>query len=290
MIASWVFFAFIGSLFQAAFVETNRIFKADARLLNFWHVVLVLLLFVPLLPYMTWPQDRGFYVMAFLVAFGMGISMQILFALARQHNGRVSSMYMPLEVVVAYGLWFAFYPPAAELYQADPYRQTGIFLAFCLFSIAILLIRRNDTGWNALMAVIPVALFFGLRAVFTKIALLDAGAQVISHTLTFTFLIYLGILPLAYALLLANGGFRKASSFPPLKPAILCAIFALASFVCYTAGVALAANPAYVAMIFMMVPVWLLLLHILTGVRDDASPWAGTVMIAGAAILVWFAT
>ncbi len=289
MVASWVLFAFIGSLFQAAFVETNRIFKADARLLNFWHVVLVLVLFVPLIPYMIWPAERSFYLLAMLVAFGMGISMQILFSLARQHNGRVSSMYLPLEVVVAYGLWFAFYPPAMELYQADPYRQTGIFLAFCLFSISLLLIRRNDIGWNAFMAVIPVAIFFGLRAVFSKIAMLDAGGDVIGYTLSFTFLIYLGILPLAYGLLLANGGFKKAAPFPPIKPAIFCAIFALVSFICYTIGVTLAANPAYVAMIFMMVPVWLLLLHIVTGVRDDASPWAGTVMIAGAAILVWFA-
>ncbi len=289
MIASWMFFALVGSLFQAAFVETNRVFRADARLLNFWHVVLVLVLFIPLIPYMAWPDDRIFYALAIVVAFGMGISMQILFTLARHHNGRVSSMYMPLEVVVTYGLWFAFYPPAIEVYQADPYIQTGIFLAFCLFSMALLLIRRNDIGWNAFVAVIPVAVFFGLRAVLSKIAMLvGAETDIVGHTLTFTFVIYLAILPLAAFLLKANGGFAKRAALPPLKAGFLCAIFSLLSFLCYMMGVNLAANPAYVVMMFMMVPVWLLLLHILTGVKDEASPWAGMVMIAGAAVLIWF--
>lgn len=289
MIASWMFFALVGSLFQAAFVETNRVFRADARLLNFWHVVLVLVLFIPLIPYMAWPEQRSFYVLAVIVAFGMGISMQILFSLARHHNGRVSSMYMPLEVVMTYGLWFAFYPPAIEVYQADPYKQTGIFLAFCLFSISLLLIRRNDIGWNAFIAVIPVAVFFGLRAVLSKIAMLvGAESDIVGHTLTFTFIIYLAILPLAGFLLMANGGFAKRAPLPPLKAGFLCAVFSLLSFLCFMMGVNLAANPAYVVMMFMMVPVWLLLLHILTGVKDDASPWAGMVMIAGAAVLIWF--
>lgn len=285
----WILFALLGSLFQAAFVETNRIARADARLLNFWHVIMVLVLFVPLTPYMAWPDDTSFYALALAVSVGMGISTQILFALARAHNGRVSSMYMPLEVVVAYGLWFAFYPPAMEAYQFDSYRQTGVFLAFCLFSISLLLIRRNDIGWNAFMAVIPIAIFFGLRAVFSKIAMMGAGEDIIGHTLSFTFIVYLGIVPLAYLLILANGGFARAAPVPPFKAGFLCAFFALAAFLCYTLGVTLASNPAYVVMTFMLVPVWLLLLHIVTGVRDDASPWAGTVMIAGAAVLIWFA-
>lgn len=284
----WMMFALAGSLFQAAFVETNRIFKADARLLNFWHVVMVLVLFVPLVPYMAWPSGKLFYMLAFLVAFGMGISMQILFNLARNHNGRVSSMYLPLEVLVAYGLWFAFYPEAMDVYRGDNYTQTGIFLAFCLFSISLLLLRRSDIGWNTFMAVIPVAIFFGLRAVFSKIAMFDAGADVIGHSLSFTFLIYLGILPLAAFLLHADGGFGKKHAFPPLRAGFLCAIFALASFVCYVIGVSQAANPALVAMVFMLVPVWLLIFHLLIGFKDDANPWAGMFMIAGAVVLIYF--
>ncbi len=139
------------------------------------------------------------------------------------------------------------------------------------------------------MAVIPIAIFFGLRAVFSKIAMMGAGEDIIGHTLSFTFIVYLGIVPLAYLLILANGGFARAAPVPPFKAGFLCAFFALAAFLCYTLGVTLASNPAYVVMTFMLVPVWLLLLHIVTGVRDDASPWAGTVMIAGAAVLIWFA-
>ncbi len=288
MLTSWMFFALIGSLFQAAFIETNRIFKADARLLNFWHVVMVLVLFIPLIPYMTWPADRMFYALALMISVGMALSMQVLFALARNHNGRVSSMYMPLEVVFTYGLWFTFYPEAMDAYRGHEYLQTGVFLAFCLFSISLLLIRRSDIGWSAFMAVIPVAIFFALRGVFSKIALDGAGLDVISYSLTFTFVVYLGILPLSAALVKVNGGFDRMAPFPPIKAGFVCALFALLSFVFYVIGVTQAANPAYVTMIFMMVPVWLLILHIMTGVKDDASPWAGTVMIAGAMVLIWF--
>lgn len=288
VLSSWFIIALVGSLFQAAFVETNRIFRADARLLNFWHVVFVLLLFVPLIPYMSWPSGQLFYVLAFIVAFGMGISTQILFGLARNHNGRVSSMYMPLEVVFAFALWTTFYPAAADEYAHDPYTQTGIFLAFCIFSISLLLIRRSDIGWNSFMFVIPVAIFFALRTVFSKVAMIGAGEGVISHALTFAFLIYLGILPLSAFLVRANGGFSTFGQLPPLKASFLCAFFALVSFLCFTISVTVAANPAYVPLVFMMVPVWLLILHLVTGVRDDASPLAGLTMVAGAAILLWF--
>lgn len=285
---SWLLFALIGSVFQAAFIETNRVFKIEARQLNFWHVLILLGLFIPLFPYMVWPADSGFYIFALMIAIGMAISMQILFNLARHHNGRVSSMYMPLEVVVAYGLWFAFYPPAMEVYRHDLAAQGGIFIAFCLFSISLLLLRRSDMGWSAFMAVIPVAVFFGLRAVFSKIALLDAGEDVFGQTLTFTFVTYLGILPVSAFLLQMNGGFRRFPPMPSLKAGFLCAVFALASFLCYLMGVSLAANPALVVMMYMLVPVWLLLLHILIDVRDDASPGAGMGLIAGAMVLIWF--
>lgn len=287
-LSSWILFAVLGSLFQAAFVETNRIARVDARVLNFWHVAMVLVLFIPLIPYMAWPEDRTFYAFALAVSMGMGISTQILFGLAKSHNGRVSSMYMPIEVLVVYGLWFAFYPPSMEIYQHDPMAKTAIFLSFCLFSASLLLIRRNDIGWNAFMAVLPVALFLGLRAIFAKIAMMDAGADIIGHTLSFTFIVYVGILPLAAALVMANGGFARAAPIPPFKSGFLCAFFALGSFICYTLGVTLASNPAYVIMVFMMVPVWLLLLHVISGVQDDASPWAGMLMIAAAAVLIWF--
>lgn len=288
MITSWMLFALIGSLFQAGFVEANRVFKVDGRVLNFWHVIIILILFLPAIPYMAWPSDRMFYVLALIVAFGMTISMQILFNLARNHNGRVSSMYLPLEVVVTYGLWMTFFPDSITSFQNSFIAQNGTYLAFCLFSIALLLIRRNDIGWTAFMAVIPVAIFFAIRAVLTKVALMDVGPDIIGHTLTFTFVIYLGILPFAAFLLNAEGGFGKKASLPPIKASIMCAFFAVASLVFYVIGVHQAANPAYVTMIFMLVPVWLLVLHILTGVRDDASPWAGMVMIAGAMILIWF--
>lgn len=288
MITSWMFFALVGSLFQAGFVEANRIFRVDARLLNFWHVVAILVLFIPLIPYMSWPDERSFYWLAMAVAFGMAISMQILFGLARRHNGRVSSMYLPLEVAITYGLWFALYPTTAEIYNYNPMLQNATFLAFCLFSMSLLMIRRNDIGWSAFIAVIPVAIFFAVRTVFSKIALTDIGDDMIGHTLSFTFLIYLGVLPIAGLLLKFNGGFSKTASLPPIKASIICAFLALLSFVFYMLGVTLAPNPAFITMIFMLVPVWLLLVHILTGVEDDASPWAGMVMIIGGMVLIWF--
>lgn len=287
MFTSWMFFGLLGSLFQAAFVETNRVFKVEARQLNFWHVLIILVLFIPLLPYMDWPSDSSFYIFALTIAIGMAISMQILFNLARHHNGRVSGMYMPLEIVVAYGLWFAFYPEAMSVYRGDPVAQGGIFMAFCLFSLSMLMLRRNDAGWGAFLAVLPVAVFFGLRAVFSKIALMDAGENLLGQTLTFTFIIYLGILPISAFLLQANGGVRRLTTLPSLKAGFLCAIFALAAFLCFLMGVNLAANPALVIMMFMLAPVWLMLLHILIDVRDDASPWAGIGLIAGAMILIY---
>jgi drug/metabolite transporter (DMT)-like permease len=55
---------------------------------------------------------------------------------------------------------------------------------------------------------------------------------------------------------------------------------------CYFIALMLAPNPAYVSMVALLAPVWLLIYHRVAGIKDDASPVAGTVLVLSAFLLM----
>ena len=50
---------------------------------------------------------------------------------------------------------------------------------------------------------------------------------------------------------------------------------------------AYAVNPGFPSVIGMLSPIWIMVYHRGRGINDDASPWAGLIMILGAILLAY---
>ena len=119
---NWIVFCILASLLQSGFSETNRIYKIEAKLLNLLHAFFSLVLLLPLLLFTSFPSEISFYVCAFTsgVIVSYGCIKQL--DLASQFNGRVSSMYIPIEAVVSFVIW-ALISPLSILWLLDqPFR------------------------------------------------------------------------------------------------------------------------------------------------------------------------
>ena len=66
----------------------------------------------------------------------------------------------------------------------NPLNALGIAVAFLIFMFSIQFIRKNDAGWAALLAVIPIAVLYSVMSVISKIAL-EQGELAVRYILEF---------------------------------------------------------------------------------------------------------
>lgn len=169
----WLVFCVLASIFQAGFSETNSVYKIDAYRLNLLHAFFAILVLLPLLAICVWPQALSFYVYAILSGFIIGFGCAMQLSIASKHNGRVSSMYIPLEAFVAFTLWAMLYPLVLSNIFESWLSIIGLVLSFAICAASLLYIRKNRLGFSNFLLVVPIGIGYGINAVFAKLALID---------------------------------------------------------------------------------------------------------------------
>ena len=283
---SWVLLAFGFSFINAAFNMANRWFRMDGLRLNFWRMGLTVAALTPVMFILPWPQPSLFYPAAVLLGVGTLFSQKIRFNLAAQHNGRVAVMFIPVTVVVSFVLWALAEPTVLQDYMNQPLKVLGIFACLAVVMGAMLSLRRNDLGWRLFLVVAPLGVLHALMDVFNKLALESTGTWL--SALVFIYVAMFAGFLLAGALLYQAGQHPDAPLRPPgmLRAASIMAALGLVGYFRVLNAVRMAPSPAYVSAVAMLSPVWMMVVHKLLGVRDDASPLAGLVMLLGALGLV----
>ena len=284
----WFIFAVLHSVFQAGFNELNRIYKIDSWQLNFLHGLFSFLLLSPAIIFI-WPLVTWHLVgAAFIIASFITVGSQAQIFMSAQHNGRVSSMWRPVSIFVAFIFWIGLFPETAKSYMEDPKSLTLILVSFALIIFSIVLIRRNDIGWRAFLLIGPIGVLYGLTAVISKYAL--DGEQTFMQALSFTLIVYFFMLLFSLGAMIAKGKVDRDLLSPVnVKAGILISIASVVSYIFIVLSFVEAPNPAFANVIGSLSPVWIMVYHRFVGIKDNASPIAGLVMIFAAVILL-FAT
>ena len=282
---SWAFFAFALSFTMAFFSESNRHFKLDGFRLNFWRMCMALVILTPITFYIDWPAPSLFYPVAVLAGVVMVISHALRFNMAAKHNGRVATLYMPVQAFLAFFLWVLTDSNSLAQYLEHPI-QALVVLA-CLFAVtgAMFTIRQNDASWQAFLTVAPIGVMFAVMDVLAKTVLMDIDVM---RSGVAYILVATSSAVVVSAAFLSMRRHRWRSMTPPgmFKAASVLSVTGLIGFFCFINAVSRAPNPGYVAAVVMLAPVWLMIYHKLTGVKDDASPLSGLIMIIAAIVLV----
>ena len=131
----------------------------------------------------------------------------------------------------------------------------------------------------------PIGVRYGLTSVISKYALNDD--QVLMQTASFALMVYFFMFLFSLAAVVAKRKLnRDLFSFSNAKVGVLISIASVLSYLCIVLSIVSAPNPAFSNVIGSLSPVWIMVYHRFVGVKDNASPVAGLVMILASVLLI----
>jgi|GEM_PF-5579318 len=281
----WLPLAVASSLVVANNVEINRRARQDSFRLHIWRTILAAMFWLPLALRQPWPHDGLFYAAAMFGGVAMIIGFVIQTELAKKHNGRVAILYMPLKAVLVFVVWAAVDSQARAHMMGEPWATLGVMVCLAVMIGSLGEFRKHDVSWESLKAVMPIVVIYGASDLLTRVVIDPA----VLHERLIVFLSVAMCTSAFVSLMLWPWRPRRELPFATKKLVKAGAFAALGSSinqVCYASAVVLAPSPAYAGMIVLLSPVWLLVYHRMVNIHDDASPVAGTVMVAAAIILM----
>lgn len=281
----WVIYGILHSMFRAAFAETNRVYRVNGWHLTFWHALFGTVILAPFSPFMNWPTNMEFYLAAILIALIFSIGNVMQMTLAGQRRGRLASIYMPLEAMVAMLIWAIVAPGTIAYYTDNLLVAGGVLLGLFVSTVALFRVRANDASLPNFLLVLPVAMTYAISGVVIKLVLNDA--EILSTALSFVlinFCVMSAVMGLV--LLLKKMATKEMAEVRVLKAGVLTGLFGVLAYFTFVVSLVYVPNPGYTSMFAMLMPVWMFVVHKFIKVDDDAKPLATAGIVAGIVILV----
>ena len=280
----WAVFAVVAGLTYCVQTEMNKNYKIDGFALNTFRALFSVLLLLPVIPFMEWPDLPAYYLVVILEAAISIVCMTAQYNLAAKRSGRVACLHQPIALMLTFVFWLMLEEDQRQFLLQNPLNAAGIAFAFLLFMFSIQFIRKNDAGWSALLAVIPIAVLYAIMTVVSKVALQN-GETLLEISLNFVFLCNVLMFLMSFPLYYTQKYFKRVATADMLKISGV-AFFHTVSWVFACVAIILTPNPAYVGVITGLAPIWFMLYYKFKGIQDDASPWAGLCMALAAIIIM----
>ena len=282
----WLFALFAGWAYCVQ-IEINKGFQLSGLHLNTLRSLIAAALMLPLLPLMEWPSLPAFYLVIIIEAAISVVCMVAQYNLAARKSGRVACMHQPIALVLTFLFWLMLDPVQRAFLAENPKNAAGIGLAFIIFIFSVQFTRKNDAGWEALLAVVPIAVLYSAMAVISKLAL-EHGETLLNISLTFVFLTNIFMFLMSMPVLYSRRVVALIPNAKALKGATLVAFFHTLSWVLACIAIIMTPNPAYVSVITGLAPIWFYIYYRMRRIPDDASPVAGVFMMIASFMVLLF--
>ena len=281
----WLVLALASSLLTAQNVESNRRAKQDGFRLNFWRMTMASCFWLPLALLEKWPTNWLFYGAAMFGGVAMIIGFTIQNNLATKHNGRVAILHGPMKAVVVFMLWACIDQNARDHLFARPLITIGVVACLATMVLALAQFRKNDVSWSSFQAVLPIVVVYAMADLLARLSI----APDVLHERLVVFLFVVALTSASVSLLIWPWRPNPQIPFiskPLIRHSVRAALTSMANQVCFFIALVTGPSPAYVSLIGLLAPVWLLVYHRVAGVKDDANPMAGTMLVLVAIILM----
>lgn len=283
----WLILALMFSMASAVFSGINRSYKLEGFRLNFYRMAWSFLLLSPLILLLEWPKPSFFYAAAMLHGMAMVIGSAVVLNMASRHNGRIATMFIPVQIFVAFMLWLAVSPDMWAQYLLQPANLIYIALPFALMTYCLFNMRKVDASFALFLQIAPIGVMYAFADLFAKLTMGDTG---IMTTFIYLYVVFgTGLLCATPFLFIPT--LRIKPEEPLLMPNMLRAGFLLAlagmaGFGFFLFALRLSPNPAYVTAIGTMTPVWIMLYHKYHGIPDEGDTRTALLMVVSAIMLV----
>ena len=281
----WLLAALGSSIMTSANAELNRRHQQEGFRLNFWRTLIAAGVWLPLALVQPWPSEVGFYAAAVFGGLGMIVGNVIQNTLSARHNGRVAILWMPMKALLVFFVWAAIDSQARSTFISNPLTAAAILACFGLMVMALNTMRSNDASWKAVKMVIPVAVLYGFSDIFSRLVITP---DQLAGRLEIYFCVATLVSAGASLLLFPFRPNRELPWYTPalLKAGALAAVQSTVNQTCFFIALILGPNPAYVSMIILLAPLWLVIYHRVRGIPDHSNPIAGLVMALAALMLM----
>jgi len=292
---SWIVYGLVHGLMRAALIETNIIQRLDGLRLSFWQVVFSALIFQSawVAIGMPAPHDIGlsklisayFYLAAFIVGIIFVTGLLIQNKLSEQNQGRITGFSVPIEAVAATLIWLAAGGSLAASGLADPVSALLIALAFVLGISGLLRLRSHDVRSVTIMLVcVAIGLTYATSGIGAKIIINHAAP--LEGAVSFLSGAHVAmVLVLGLACIVKGKADRAIFNRKLVLTGLISGILGAAAYMTFIMSVVMAPNPGYISLLAMLIPVWLMIFHKLTGRPEAANPLSALLLIAGVALL-----
>lgn len=279
----------MGSAVTAAIMPVlHEKIRAERLSMLFWLRTVMLIIALPVLFVVGWPTSPVFYVATFVTAFIWAYADLSSFRATEEFGAGAITRLIPLNVLVTFVMWVVIDPDVLYGYLDNPVQGAGIIASTCGAVFFAMRMQKNPISRHALRALGPVILMSGMGVVFAKIALDQADM----HSGVFGYMVVQ-----AFFMILIFGALEAVWHPVPravfagrvaIQTGFLMGLNSVAHLIFKSYAYQLVANPAYVSVVILTTPLWVLLYYRLVKKQVVGDIKAGLAVVVCAAALIYF--
>lgn len=296
MTGSWIFLALIVAFTQAGLSLVSEHFKVKAVHLLVWLRIFAVGALLPVTFFVPWPTDPLFYGLVAVTAFIFVYCDVISFGMIAKNGAGTVSRIQSLVAITAFIVWTAISPHLFGEYLASPFRSAGIVAAIIGATyFAMRMRRRCVISQETLRVMIGPIVMAAIGIAISKhaVQLTAPLSGAVYYTLvqgSLMLVIYAFILlfrPLSSRI--QHFGMESAFTTKKAVMAGACgAALHIVHMLCKYMAYAWVENPAYVAVIGLTSPLWILLFYKLVKRQEKADVLSGLGIVFCAVLLIIF--
>jgi hypothetical protein len=258
---AWLGLSFGSALTAAAMPIMQERVQAERLSTMFWLRIVMLLVALPVLVFIGFPDNPTFYAATFVTGFIWVYADLSSMRASEEFGSTVMTRLIPLNVLVTFFMWIAIDPYVLEKYIQTPIRSLCIILSICAAVFFAMRLQKGSITREHLRAVGPVILMSGMGVVFAKIAL----DSVSMHSGVFGYITFQAVFMIiilgAYQAIWRPVLRAVFAGRVAITSGFLTGLVTLAHMVCKSYGYLLVGNPAYVSAVILTAPVWVMLYY-----------------------------
>lgn len=285
----WGITAVLTGLFFAAYSYLNQIVRLPVEPLMVWRGVGVAILSAPIALMAPLPDAWWFLpLLVFqgcLIAFADGRTLHAATLFGAGPPSRVAALIILTTAI----LWWLVDPARFMALTEDPVRLTGVIVCLITATIAAASLSRGEADRKVLLYFLPVVAVVTLINIGNKQAMMAGPLKQVAPWYIFATSLTAGLIHMV-RMRIANTSFKEIATRCFNKqyfaPGLTILPLVTMTIACKNHAMQTAPNPAYVAAIVQLYPVWILLANKFVGHKDDTDVKAGIGLVAAGVLLM----
>lgn len=291
---SWVGLSSGSAITAAIMPIMHEKIRAERLSMLFWLRLVMLIISLPILCFVGWPTDATFYIATFVTACIWAYADLSSFRATEEFGTGAVTRLIPLNIIVTFCMWLVVQPNVLHSYLQNPWPSLGVIVSLIGAVYFAMRLQNYPVSRPVIRALGPVILMSGVGVVFAKLALDHVGPGATIHSGVFGYMVVQ-----AFFMILIFGGLEAIWQPVPravftgrvaIQTGLMMGINSVAHMIFKGYAYQLVANPAYVSVIILTTPLWVLLYYKLIKRQDVGDIKAGLAVLGCASALVWFAS